>query len=247
MGQRHDILLVHGSWHGGWAFDDIGAALREAGHRVLAPCLLGLGRDAANLHRDIGLWTHVDQLERIVREQDLHNLILVGHSYSGALVHGLEGRVADRLRAVVHLEGAIPAPGCSIMQMWPEERRRSTLDMAEKQGDGWRVSPPDPRTWGALSNKQIAWLSSKLTDQAIKTYQDIMLVDLESANCPHYYLYANDRDPQPYQAVIDRFSQAPDWQIAATLGGHELMFTNPEAVLRVISTAVAGGCLPSNL
>ena len=247
MAKRHDILLVHGSWHGGWAFDDIGAALREAGHRVLAPCLQGLGRDAANLHRDIGLWTHVDQLEGIVRGQDLRNLILVGHSYGGALAHGLEGRIEDRLHAVVHLEGAIPAPGRSIMDLWPEERRRSTKDALQKQGDGWRVPPPHPSTWGNLSDEQIAWLLPKLTDQSIRTYQDILPPDLASAACPHFYLYADDREPQPYQAVIDRFSKNPDWQLAATPGGHELIFTNPEAVLRVIDIAVAGGRLPSSL
>lgn len=247
MAKRHDILLVHGSWHGGWAFDGIAPALRAAGHRVLAPCLSGLGRDAANLHREIDLWTHVDQLESMIRAQDLRNLILVGHSYGGALVHGLEGRVKDRLHAVVHLEGAIPAPGCSIMDLWPEDRRRSTLDLVQRQGDGWRVSPPDPGTWGALSDDQIAWLAPKLTDQAIKTYRDIMPADLEDADCPHYYLYADDRDPQPYQAVIDRFRREANWQLAATHGGHELMFTNPDAVLRVIEIAVAGGRLPSDL
>lgn len=247
MAERYDTLLIHGSWHGGWAFDGVAPALREAGHRVLAPCLLGLGRDAANLNRDIGLWTHVDQLEKLVREQDLQDLVLVGHSYGGALVHGLEGRIKARLRAIVHLEGAIPAPGCSIMDLWPEERRLSTLDFVQEEGDGWRVPPPDPSTWGSLSDEQIAWLGTKLTDQSIRTYQDIMPPDIASAPCPHFYLYANDREPQPYQAVIDRFSQEPDWQIAATSGGHELMFTNPEAVLRVIDIAVAGGQLPSEL
>jgi len=238
---------VHGSWHGGWAWDGIAASLRELGHRVLAPCLLGLGRDAANLHRDIGLWTHVDQLEALVCEQDLRKLVLVGHSYGGALVHGLEGKIADRLHAVVHLEGAIPTPGCSVMDLWDDERRSVTLKAVTEQGDGWRVPPPDPISWGGLSNEQIAWLKPKLTDQAIKTYQDIMPLDLERAACPHFYLYANDRKPQPYAEVIDRFSQESNWQLGATQGGHELMFTNPDTVLRVIDIAAAGGRLPGDL
>lgn len=242
-----DILLVHGSWHGGWAWDAIAEPLRGAGHRVLAPCLKGLGSDAGNLDKEIGLWTHVDQLETLVREQDLRKFILVGHSYGGALAHGLEGRIKDRLHAVVHLEGAIPAPGCPIMEMWPKERLRATLEAVAERGNGWRVPPPDPRSWEALSTEQIAWLKPKLTDQSIKTYQDIMPEDLDGADCPHFYLYADDRSPQPYQAVIDRFSEASHWQLAVTFGGHELPITNPEAVLRVIDIAAAGGRLPSDL
>ena len=102
MADPIDILLVHGSWHGGWAWDGIAEPLRARGHRVLAPCLKGLGSDAANLAEDIGLHAHVDQLETLVREQDLQDFLLVGHSYGGALAQALEPRIADRLHAVVH-------------------------------------------------------------------------------------------------------------------------------------------------
>ena len=77
--------------------------------------------------------------------------------------------------------------------------------------------------------------------------QALLAEDLDGADCPHFYLYADDRSPQPYQAVIDRFSEASNWQLAVTFGGHELPITNPEAVLRVIDIAAAGGRLPSDL
>ncbi len=242
-----DILFVHGSWHGGWTWDGVGGVLREQGHRVIAPCLRGLGSDAAALDRGIGLVEHVDQLEALVIERDLRDFLLVGHSYGGALAHALEGRIAERLAAVVHLEGAIPAPGDGIIDLWSAERRNATLEQIEATGEGWRVDPPDPHDWGGLSGEQVAWLRPKLTPQSIKTYRDRMPADQSLADCPHYYLYANDRIPQPYQAVIERFSKAPNWQLAATAGGHELMFTNPDAVLHVIGAALEGGTLPAEL
>ena len=244
MAKPMDILMVHGSWHGGWAWDGIAEPLRARGHRVLAPCLKGLGSDAANLAEDIGLHAHVDQLEALVHEQHLHDFLLVGHSYGGALAQALATRLTDRLHAVVHIEGAIPAPGRAIIDIWDDERRRATLKALAEQGDGWRVPPPDPRTWGALTDEQIAWLAPKLTDQSIRTYRETMPAEQPTPQCPHYYLFADDRDPQPYAAVIERFRKTPTWQIAATQGGHELMFTNPDAVLTVIETAVDAGHLP---
>ena len=242
-----DILLVHGSWHGAWAWDAVAGPLRERGHRVLTPCLRGLGSDAAGLAPEIGLFEHVDQLEALAHEEDLRNALLVGHSYGGALAHVLEERIADRLRAVVHLEGAIAAPGSGIIDMWSDERRQSTLRQVEATGDGWRVAPADPRSWGSLTDDQIAWLTPKLTPQSIKTYRDLFPTELKAAPCPHYYLYSDDRVPQPYAAVIERFSGAPDWQFAIADGGHELMITNPVAVMRTIEVALERGTLPPRL
>lgn len=242
-----DMLLIHGAWHGGWAWDDIADCLRQRGHRVLAPCLKGLGSDSGNLHPDIGLHTHVAQLEALVRNEDLRGLVLVGHSYGGAVVHALEGRITGRLFAVVHVEGAVPKPGSKVIDLWDEERRNSVLKAFAEEQEGWRVPPPDLQSWGALSEEQIAWLKPNLTEQSLKTYREAMPSSDILADCPHYYIFAEDRDDHPYVEVIERFRRTPGWQIAATKGGHALMVTNPSAVRAVIQTAAEGGRLPEKL
>ncbi|MGI9506168.1 MAG: alpha/beta hydrolase [Geminicoccaceae bacterium] len=240
------ILLVHGSWHGGWVWDEIGASLSAMGHEVLAPSLRGLGEDAANLDPTIGLWTHVDDLERLIVDQAPGDLFLVGHSYGSAVVHGLEGRVSAHLRAVVHLEGAIPALGSSIMDSWPGWYRKDVLDLA-KAHDGWRVPPPDPGIWTGLDETRRAWLRQRLRPQSLKTYQDVMPVDISSFPGTHYYLWAKDRPTQPYRAVVERFQDAPNWTVVKTTGGHELPLSNPGAVMRMIEAALSGEKLPSDI
>lgn len=233
------ILLVHGSWHGGWVWDDIGPALSASGHDVHAPSLRGLGEDAPSLAPHIGLWTHVDDLEAFIIDKNLQNLILVGHSYGGAVVHALEGRIAHRLLAVVHLEGAIPAPGASIMDGWREEYRREIMELAADH-DGWLVPPPDPGIWTGLDEEQQRWIGPKLRPQSLRTYKDIVPHDLVMFGGLHIYLWAKDRPTEPYRAVVERFRDQPNWMIASTTGGHELPLTNPETVIRAIEAAVPG-------
>lgn len=36
-------ILVHGAWHGGWAWQDVAMILRAEGHAVVTPTLDGLG------------------------------------------------------------------------------------------------------------------------------------------------------------------------------------------------------------
>jgi len=40
-----NFVLVHGAWHGGWAWQPVASRLRAAGHRVWAPTCPGLGID----------------------------------------------------------------------------------------------------------------------------------------------------------------------------------------------------------
>lgn len=240
------ILLVHGSWHGGWVWSDIGSKLIALGHDVHAPSLRGLGEDAVNLRPEIGLWTHVDDLEAFIALKDLNDLILVGHSYGGAVVHGLEARVAPRLLAVVHLEGAIPAPDSSIMDSWRKDYRQEIIALAEAHG-GWLVPPPDPGVWTGLDEDRQEWIRTKLRPQSLRTYQDIMPIDLRTFDGLHIYLWAKDRPTKPYRSVVERFQDEPNWTISKTTGGHELPLTNAPAVMRAIHAAVSGDPLPDDI
>ena len=44
------FILVHGAWHGGWAWVRVADRLKAHGHRVFSPTLTGLGERAHLLH-----------------------------------------------------------------------------------------------------------------------------------------------------------------------------------------------------
>jgi pimeloyl-ACP methyl ester carboxylesterase len=109
-GVGKSYVLVHGGWHGAWAFGRVAPLLVLEGHQVLAEDLPGHGLRAQSprsyRHRplDMGkfaaepspvsgltLADYADQVEAAVRllTQRLpgHQVIVVGHSMAGLVLH----------------------------------------------------------------------------------------------------------------------------------------------------------------
>ena len=76
------VLLVHGAWHGAWAWDRVLPQLRSSGVEALAIDLPGHGDDHlafGDLHGDAA-WVR-RALDRLGSD-----VVLVGHSYGGAVI-----------------------------------------------------------------------------------------------------------------------------------------------------------------
>jgi len=64
---------------------------------------------------DIGLSTHIDDVVNTILFEDLHDIILVGHSYGGMVITGVADRVPDRIQRLVYLDAFVPNDGESVM------------------------------------------------------------------------------------------------------------------------------------
>ena len=87
------FILVHGSWHTGEAWYKVEKILTERGAVVYAPTLSGMESMENPGGPDVGLTPHIDDIVRLIEQNDLRDVILVGHSYSGLVITGV-GRPA---------------------------------------------------------------------------------------------------------------------------------------------------------
>jgi len=94
---------------GGRYWDGTVAALRAQNHRVFAPTLA----DEHSCH----LTDHIDQICAVIVENNLWDVILVGHSYGGMIITGVASRMPDRIRRLVYLDAALPDPGQSLFDI----------------------------------------------------------------------------------------------------------------------------------
>jgi pimeloyl-ACP methyl ester carboxylesterase len=76
------FVLVHPAWHGGWLWKKMVPLLGRRGHLVCTPTLTGLGERSHLARADTGLDVHITDIVNVLKYEDLHEVVLVGHSSS---------------------------------------------------------------------------------------------------------------------------------------------------------------------
>src|SRR5262245_42054376 len=118
------FVLVHPAWHGGWVWTKVVPLLRQKGHLVFTPTLTGLGERSHLARPDIGLDVHVTDVINVLKYEDLHDVVLVGHSSSGAVITGVADRAPTPIALVVYLDAFVPEDGQAVLDLITPERRQ---------------------------------------------------------------------------------------------------------------------------
>jgi pimeloyl-ACP methyl ester carboxylesterase len=114
---RHPYVFVHGATGGSWAWRVMDSLMTPRGHRVVRPSLTGLGERVHLASPNIGLTTHIDDVVNAILWENLHDVILVGHSYSGVVIAGVADRIPERIRHLVYLDAYLPDSGETALEL----------------------------------------------------------------------------------------------------------------------------------
>ncbi len=116
--EKYTYVIVHGATAGGWEWKKAGKFLSDDGHTVYRATLTGLGERMHLNSADIDLQTHINDVVNLILFEDLHDVVLTGHSYGGMVITGVMDRVPDRIRHVIFLDAAVPDDGMSIWDLF---------------------------------------------------------------------------------------------------------------------------------
>ena len=92
-------VIVHGAWHTGAEIEPAAAHIRALGHTVHCPTMAG-NRPGDDRSR-IGLEDAAQSLCAFLREHDLKDVRLVGHSWGGMLISRAADVMPDRIKRLV--------------------------------------------------------------------------------------------------------------------------------------------------
>lgn len=140
------IVLIHGSWLGGWCWRAVADRLAPS-CRVITPTLTGLGDRAHLASEAIDPAFHVrDVVETLAMETDMERVILVGHSYGSMVAHGLLEPLGERVAGLVVVDGFLAEPGRSVFELRPDiEQMFEPHRLPDRP---WLVAPPIPEHLG---------------------------------------------------------------------------------------------------
>ncbi len=233
------FVLVHGAMHGGWCWRDVAPLLRSAGHQAVTPTLTGQGERVHLLTAQTSVGTHIEDIVNVVEFNDLDDLVLVFHSYSGGLAGPVVERLQGRVRSVVLAAGFLQYPGECNFDVEPPASRDFFEKLAAESGDGWRIPVVDGLLdrWGIADPDLAAELHRKLTPFSLTFSRGVVDYDpAPLAALPRTYIEHTDPPLPPLAQSIDR-ARADGWVMREIATGHDMMLTDPEGTTRLLLDA----------
>lgn len=200
------------------------ARLIAAGHHALAPDLPGCGPETMEFAGRFGLADHIaaatGALDRLG-----HNVILVAHSYAGMLARALEHLRPAQMAHVCYVEALLPQPGEAALDLVPREARSVLLAGLRERPDGPVLLPPDVTRFAIPDPGMALSIAARLVPHPHRTFAEPLPLPRAHHAVARTYVFASDRNPNPYQRFIDEVRAEPTSRVAGWTGGHELMLT----------------------
>ena len=226
------IVFVHGAWGGGWQFHKVQPLLEEAGHIVYRPTMTGLGERVHLAGPEVGLSTHIEDIVNVLEFEDLHDIVLVGHSYGGMVIAGVADRVPDRIGRLVFMDAIVPEDGESVSSLFGE-----AIDTMATAGGGgaepWQLVP--------------LWVKEGKpppvdVPQPILTFTEPIVLDNPEAtriSATFILTVEPGKEADDFDVFADR-ARDRGWDVVIMEGGHNPHWFQPEAFVGVLLQVVRG-------
>ena len=197
--RRFTYVLVHGAYGGGWNWRQVDDLLSADGQKVFRPTLTGQGQEYHLAGPDVNLNTHIQDIVNTILFEDLHDVVLVGHSYGGMVVTGVADRIPDRIKCIIYLDAILPEDGESVDTAAGGVLHDPTKEKFDAQGsliptwlDPKKPLPHDEPEPGNAFHQPISLTNQKIARAIPSTY--VLFVakgtELEKARFHAFYLRA---------------------------------------------------------
>ena len=239
-------VLVGGAWLGGWCWLPVARRLRDKGHDAYPATLTGLGERAHLASLQVDLDTHITDVVNLIEFEDLHDVVLLGHSYAGIVITGVADRIPERISRLVYLDTGPLPDGSALIETFPAEVRRHIEKQVEELGEGWKFPMP-PRdelenmaSLEGVDDEHLKLVRSRVVTQPFGTYtQPLSLENPTREQLPKLGILCSISLNQVQELIASdnplfRELAGPEWRFVELPTGHWPMFSRPEDLAELL-------------
>ena len=225
------VVLVHGAFGGPWTWRDLTPVLDERGVRWVAPDLPSTAGDPTI---ELG-----DDARAVLDVLPDGPVVLVGHSYGGAVIAEAAARV-PRLQALVFLAALVPQPPESSSDAARLVAVRTWLDEAMSVSDGLiRLDPAlaGAALMGDCDEEQISFVVDRLRPQSLRSFRS----PREAPEPAVRRRYVRCRDDHAIDPAVQTLLAARCDEVIDLASGHSPQFSMAEACADAILGSGSSG------
>ena len=233
-GRAATVVLVHGSWHGAWAWDDVCAALSSRDVDVLALDLPGRAKSAT-----AGAFDEQVAYVREVVSGLPGEVVLVGHSAGGAVITEASAALTN-LRRLMYVAAFMPDVGEVPLELAQAET--GSLIDGNIVPVGEKILVTREAAVAAFYSEVPADVASRAADRLVPESPDTLMTPARAAGWrshPSTYVLCTE-DLALLPAVQRRMSTRAD-EVVELPCGHSPMLTHPDALADLIAAAAGAG------
>ena len=239
-------VLVGGGWLGGWCWQRVARRLRNGGHDVYPATLSGLGERVHLASAEVDLETHITDVVNLIEFEDLHDVVLLGHSYGGLVVTGAADRIPERISKLVYLDTASLPDGAIMIEKFPPELRKRTEEQVQELGEGWKFPIPPPEELANIASLEgvdedhLRLLYSRATPQPFGTYtQPLRFTNPAREDLPKLGILCSFSLAQVKEMLASDNPlfcgvAGPEWRFVELPTGHWPMFSRPDDLAELL-------------
>jgi len=221
------VVLVHGAWVGPRCWDPVVAELLRAGAQPHVVTLKGSGERKTENGPDITLDDHIDDVVAVINEHDLHNVILVGHSYGGRVITGVIAALHHRIAHAIFVDAH--APVASDDGPTNERRAQASSNGGMLPFSGFQL---DAELVGDDALYEL--LKRDIVDHPFGTLTASWQHEL-SPEVKKTYVRALGADAAPFEKYAVACRSDASWSYVELDGPHMLQFTHPRELAMIIT------------